>query len=227
MAATVTPPKEKTREPSKEAHDGRGRPPEPPGGGNGGNGDPQGPDPRSMAVQRYRLGMWIAIGGIVMLFAAFTSAMVVRKGLGNDWSPFELPVVLWASTAALLASSFTLEAARRAMWRGVEEKLRRWIGITAGLGAVFLGCQLLAWNELASRGLYVASTPNSSFFYLLTATHGLHLAGGVLAMGYTVLRVWRNRPWITREATVEATTLYWHFMDGLWVYLFVLLMVWR
>lgn len=194
-------------------------------GGNGGGRDDF--DPRTAAVQRYKLGTWIGMGGIVMVFAAFTSAMVVRSGISNDWQPFQLPGVLWVSTAVLLASSFALEKAKRLMRREVYGGLRRWVGITAILGAVFLALQYAGWTQLAARGIYVASNPSSSFFYVLTAAHGLHLLGGVIALSYVVYRVWRPAVWITREAVVESTALYWHFMDGLWVYLVLLLAFWR
>jgi cytochrome c oxidase subunit 3 len=105
--------------------------------------------------------------------------------------------------------------------------LRRWVGITAVLGAAFLALQYAGWAQLAARGIYVASNPSSSFFYVLTAAHGLHLLGGVIALSYVVYRIWRPTVWITREAVVESTALYWHFMDGLWVYLVLLLAFWR
>jgi cytochrome c oxidase subunit 3 len=174
------------------------------------------------------LGVWIGIGGIVMMFAAFTSAMVVRSGLSDDWRSLDLPRLLWLSTAVLLTSSFSIEKARRAMWRDHTTELQRWMAITAGLGVLFLTSQLIAWQQLATRGVFVATNPSSSFFYVLTAAHGVHLLGGLLTLGYVTLRVWRpSSYWPTRAAAVEAASLYWHFMDGLWVYLLVLLMVWR
>lgn len=167
------------------------------------------------------------MGGIVMLFAAFTSAMVVRRGAAEDWITVELPRILWLSTVILLISSFTIEKARRALWAAQNVDLRRWMTLTAGLGAAFLASQLFAWHQLAQRGIFLASNPSSSFFYVLTAAHGLHLLGGLLTLGYVTFRVWRPAYWPTQAAAVEAATLYWHFMDGLWVYLLVLLIFWR
>jgi cytochrome c oxidase subunit III len=228
MATTLTPPKpRRTAERLRPTSGGGGifRPLD--GGRHGdGGGDGWGRDPDS-AIQRYKLGVWIGIGGIVMLFAAFTSAMVVRSGLSEDWRAIELPHVLWLSTAVLLISSFSIEKARRAMRRDDNAALQRWMTVTAGLGALFLASQLVAWQQLASHGVFVSTNPSSSFFYLLTAAHGLHLLGGLLTLSYVTLRVWRSSPWATRAAAVEAATLYWHFMDGLWVYLLVLLTVWR
>ena len=225
MATTLTPPKPKRRDERPWAAGGGGHvPPRYEGRDGGGGGD--GWDPHA-AVRLYKLGVWIGIGGIVMLFAAFTSAMVVRSGLSGDWRAIELPQVLWLSTAVLLISSVSIEKARRAMWREQNTELRLWMTLTAGLGAVFLASQLIAWQQLASRGVFVATNSSSSFFYVLTAAHGVHLLGGLLTLGYVTMRLWRPAFWPTRAAAVEAASLYWHFMDGLWVYLLVLLMVWR
>jgi cytochrome c oxidase subunit 3 len=229
MASVVTSPEPKTRTltQSPAVDNGRGaagggrR-----GGGGGEGGGPHGSNPGA-AVERYKLGVWVGFGGIVMVFAALTSAMVVRSGLSDDWKAFDLPGVLWLSTAVLLLSSISIEKAKRAMRDGLEAGLRRWLSVTAMLGACFLATQLAGWSELADRGIYIATNPSSSFFYLLTAGHGLHLFGGLLALTYVVFRVWRATAWATKEAAIEGTVLYWHFMDGLWVYLFALLLVWR
>ena len=198
------------------------------GSGRGGDGGgPRQPDPAAMAVQRYKLGVWVGSGGIIMVFAAFTSAMVVRSGMGDDWKSFGLPGVLWFSTAALLVSSFTIEKAKHALRAVAEADLKKWLAATSVLGAAFLASQWAGWLNLADRGLYLADNPSHSFFYVFTVGHGLHLFGGLLALGYVTARVWLGRIWITREAAIEAAALYWHFMDALWVYLFVLLMVWR
>ncbi len=203
-----------------------------PGGGNGSGrggdgGSPREPDPAAMAVQRYKLGVWVGFGGIIMVFAAFTSAMVVRSGMGEDWKSFGLPTVLWFSTALLLVSSFTIEKAKRALRASAEDDLKKWLTVTAVLGAAFLASQWAGWMDLVDRGLYLAANPSHSFFYVFTVGHGLHLFGGLIAVWYVTACVWRGRLWATREAVVEAAALYWHFMDALWVYLFVLLLVWR
>ena len=184
-------------------------------------------DPEAMAVQRYKLGVSVGFGGIIMVFAALTSAMVVRSGLGEDWQSFRLPGVLWFSTIVLLGSSFTVEKAKRAWRVSSEDSSRRWLVATAVLGAVFLTFQWLGWLNLSERGLYLATNPSHSFFYVFTVGHGLHLFGGLVAIGYVTGRVWCGRSWATCGAAVEASALYWHFMDVLWLYLFVLLLVWR
>ena len=166
---------------------------------------------------RYRLGMWVALASIVMLFTSLSSAYVVRSGVMNDWFPIAVPRVMFGSTALILLSSVSIEIARR--------KLKRsYLLLTAFLGLGFLVSQVVAWRQLASQGIYLASNPYSSFFYLLTGAHAVHLAGGLLALGFLLLR---SRNQVVRQATADAVSIYWHFMDALWIYLFLLLFLWR
>ena len=219
MAATLAPVDELARTES-----GGGKfvtlPPESQGGWGG-------PDRNERIVQRYKLAVWVGMGAIVMFFAALTSAMIVRQGLSGDWQPFALPPVLYASTLLLLASSLTMELARRCLRERTLDRLRLWVNISALLGVAFVGCQLLGWQALVDKGIYLASNPANSFYYLLTAGHGAHLIGGIGALGYIWARVGASRPWPTREAAVEAAALYWHFMDVLWIYILGLLLFWR
>jgi cytochrome c oxidase subunit 3 len=175
---------------------------------------------------RYRIGMWVALASILMMFTALSSAYIVRAASSIDWQPLQMPRVLLLSTTLILISSGTLEAARR-KWRDAANGSRSWLLVTVVLGVGFLGLQLLAWRQLARQGVFVTSNPHSSFFYVFTAAHGLHLLGGLLALGYLSLRA---RPARDDEAALErsqagadAVTIYWHFMDFLWIYLFVLL----
>ena len=203
----------------------------PKGGGNGrgfapfggGGGEPRGRPGRD--DRRYYTGMMLGLGAVVMVFAAFTSAYVVRKGLSEDWLPTRIPPVLWINTVVLLASSVTLEKAKRAL----EDagRFRRWWWLTTGLGVAFLAGQIVAWRQLAAAGVYVYSNPSSSFLYLLTGTHGVHLLGGVAALLYFALKSPSEPSGTHGKTPVGVTALYWHFMDGLWIYLFLLLLLWR
>jgi len=123
-------------------------------------------------------------------------------------------------------SSATLELARRSLRTGAAKEFIRWLSVTLVLGLGFLSGQLIAWRELASRGVYLASNPGSSFFYVLTAAHGIHLLGGVVALGYVVLRARRIAFGEVRRTPLEVTAIYWHFMDALWIYLFFVLLNW-
>jgi cytochrome c oxidase subunit 3 len=175
--------------------------------------------------------MWIGLASILMLFTALTSAYIVRAGLSDDWRPIQAPGFLWASTALILASSVTFHMARRAIKRFEVKSYTLWVAVTGLLGLGFLTTQLLAWRQLVAQGVYLASNPHSSFFYVLTGTHAVHLLGGVLGLGYLLARNWNKLE--AREAVQKRQKaagvigLYWHFMDGLWVYLFLLLFLWR
>src|SRR5207253_2776562 len=146
---------------------------------------------RSVAANpgnRFRTGAWVVIAGVVMLFTALTSSYIVRSASSNDWQPIAMPKVLWLSTALILISSLTMEISRRSLKRQRDASYGRWLLITVALGLVFLVSQLLAWRQLVRQGVYMASNPYNSFFYLFTAAHGLHLLGGILALGYLLLR---------------------------------------
>lgn len=198
------------------------------GDGSGGNdfggheGDAR-PEPLPVPARAYYVGMWMAIAGIVMLFAAFTSAMIVRRGISNDWAAIALPHILYLNTLVLVASSFTLELARRSLAVDRAGHFARWLYVTLVLGLGFVAGQLLAWRELASRGVYVSTNPSSSFFYLLTAAHGLHLLGGIAALGYLAFHGQELVLKLKGRVAVGVTALYWHFVDGLWLYLLILL----
>lgn len=181
--------------------------------------------------KRYRIGMWVAIAGMLMLFTSLTSAYIVRAASSDDWQALPMPRILLLSTALIVISSGTLEAARAYLKSQTEAWFFRLLSASILLGVVFLVCQAFAWRQLARSGVYLASNPHSSFFYLLTATHGLHLFGGLVALLYLWVRSLKplanERVAAGRQFAADAVTLYWHVMDGLWIYLFLLLFLWR
>lgn len=183
------------------------------------------------AFDKYKLGAWVVLAGVTMLFTALTSAYIVRASSSNDWRPLEAPRLLWLSTGLIVASSLTFEIARRALKRRENAPYSRWLMLTVLLGLGFLAAQLLAWRQLVGQGLYLSSNPHSSFFYVLTGAHALHLLGGVLGLDYLLLRSRRKlaeeQGEEKRLAIVSSVALYWHFMGGLWIYLFLLLFLWR
>jgi cytochrome c oxidase subunit 3 len=172
--------------------------------------------------------VWIGIAAITMSFAAYTSALVVRQGAAPDWQHFELPRILYLNTLLLLASSGTLERGRRlilkeALWRTASTSQGpTWILLTLELGLLFIAGQVFAWRDLAAQGLFLGTNPSSGFFYVFTALHALHLLGGVTALGYLLGRLRASTVWPPIGA-LDATSLYWHFMDVLWLYLLVVL----
>ena len=180
---------------------------------------------------RYRIGMWVALASVAMMFTSLSSAYVVRAGSSKDWFPLAMPRVLLVSTALILISSVTLETARRRLKASLNNAYAKFLLLTALLGIGFLVSQLFAWKQLSAQGVYLSSHPHSSFFYLLTGAHGVHLIGGLLALALLLFRSRRQsvEPGFVakRQATADAVTIYWHFMDALWIYLFLLLFLWR
>lgn len=193
-------------------------------GHNGGEGEPAAP---TLHQHIYVTGIWLALAAILMFFMALTSSFIVRKGLSSDWAPFPFPPILWFNTGVLLASSFTLTAARRFLARGLPGAFQSWWTITTALGLVFLVGQLFAWWQLAAAGIYLASNPSSSFFYLLTATHGIHLLGGMVVLLWVGFRCWPEDARLSLPTAATISGIYWHFMDGLWIFLFLLLWLGR
>jgi cytochrome c oxidase subunit 3 len=178
-----------------------------------------------------RTGVWIGIGAISMSFAAYTSALVVRAGDSPDWTHVTVPWLLYANALTLIASSVTLEIGRRRVSGRFEARASglAYLSLTLALGVVFVFGQILAWRLLAARGLYLATNPNASFFYVLTAVHALHLIGGLAGVGYVVYRARLSAfpsPGPVSPGTLGAVALYWHFMDVLWLYLLGVLTLW-
>ena len=227
---------------------GRGGAPPPvyEGGGDGGRGDGY-PD-YGRRLRRARLGLAVALAPIFMFFISIVSAYIVRQGLPTfddrtntyvrDWIPVQLPLaLLLVNTALLAASSMTAEFARRQITRqaalapvrsipGVSlgpERSFPWLAVTVVLGGCFLAGQWMAWQELANRGFYIATSASSSFVYLLTAAHGIHLAGGVIVLLYAAIVSLMHKPVEARRIVVDVTAWYWHFMFALWIGIFALL----
>jgi len=198
-------------------------------------------------LRRARLGLAVGVIGIVMVFVSFTSAYIVRQGLPtldphtntlvHDWFPLPLPALLFFNTGLLLISSVTMTLARRQVGRFTPPSRTAavpnifvgrdgtilWLALTVVLGISFLRGQWIVWRELQASGFYVATSPSSSFIYLLTGTHGAHLLGGIfalLAAGATILF---RRTAESRVVVLDVTAWYWHFMTLLWIYILCLL----
>jgi len=225
--------------------DGGVLPPVRAGGGDDGS-SPRLPD-YTTRLRRARLGLLVALTPVIMLFVSFSSAYVVRQGLPTldprtnqlvlDWIPVTLPKLLLINTGVLILSSLFMELARRQVkvqvtgvapetvpGVSIGDQVRiPWLAMTLLLGLVFLFGQWTAWRQLGANGFYVATTPSSSFVYLLTGTHAVHLMGGVLALFVAgIAALWR-RSVATRSIVVDVTAWYWHFMAGLWIYILCLL----
>jgi cytochrome c oxidase subunit 3 len=175
---------------------------------------------------RYRIGMLVSLASIAMLFTSLSSAYIVRSGVTYDWYPIAVPRVMFGSTALLLLCSVSIEIARRKLKQGLSQTYSKYLLLTGLLGLGFLVSQLIAWRQLAAQGMYISTHPHSSFFYVLTGTHGVHILGGLLGLSFLWLRSKRLID-DKRQAAADAVAIYWHFMSALWIYLFLLLFLWR
>lgn len=217
------------------------------GGGGGRGGDDNIPN-YGERLRRYRLGLMLALSSVVMLFVSFTTAYVVRKAgavwdpASNDyisnWVPLTLPVrTLLVNTFILLLSSFVLEFARRRAAEDVAlapivgmpgirvsaSHALPWVWMTIVLGLGFLAGQTYAWHVLQLTNTTFATSTSSSFFFMLTGVHAVHLVGGIIALLYAGMTAWLHRPPETRRIVIDVTAWYWHFMGLLWIYIFALL----
>ena len=199
---------------------------EPPAGGDGGGDGDRGRRPRKPPQRRYSTAITLGMISILMFFLGLCVAFLVLKHVGQTWAPLHLPRILWLNTAILLLSSYTLERARRRLSAIDFPGFRKLWRVTTILGTLFLAGQLVAWLQLVATGVYIASNQATSFFYIFTAAHGVHLLGGVAALLYVATRDFEKGK-ISRTTAVEITSYYWHFMDGLWVFLLLLLYLGR
>jgi cytochrome c oxidase subunit 3 len=169
------------------------------------------------------------MASIVMMFVALASSYIILSA-DEKWQPVRMPRAFMLSTGLILISSVTMTAAQGQMRQGERRKYQGWLLLTLLLGIGFLASQYKGWQQLFAAGVFMAGNPHSSFYYLFTGAHGIHLLGGLTAMTYLAARSGQVVTGLASEkrlAAIEAVALYWHFMDGLWVGLFLLLWLWK
>jgi cytochrome c oxidase subunit 3 len=207
-------------------HGGKGGGKIPPAGGGDGDEGDQRQQPRKPSQRRYSTAITLGMVSILMFFLALCSAFIALRHVSEVWVPAHLPRILWLNTAILLASSYTLERARKHLSVLDLWGFQRLWRVTTALGGLFLLGQLMAWLQLVASGVYVARNQATSFFYIFTAAHAVHLLGGIAALVYVALRDF-DQGKISRVTAARITSYYWHFMDGLWIFLLALLYLGR
>lgn len=175
-------------------------------------------DPTKSVPGLYRVGLFAACISITAFFVSLVIAYYWRKHTPPFWNPVPIPKVLWLSTALIVISSGTLETARRLFRRGQWRMAQHFLLGTASLGTAFLASQLTAWRSLVLHGAFLAKNPHSSFFFLFTGLHAVHLIGGLVMLFVVVLGTSKRRE------MVDVATSYWHFLTVLWIALFWVLM---
>jgi cytochrome c oxidase subunit 3 len=206
------------------------------GGGGGGNdgGDNDFPQDnfseqtQASSTNKFRIAMWFFLLVVLMTFGVLIGAYVFTyQNDVAEWQPFNLPIQVWISTILIVASSLTFKIAQKYLDSYKQQKAKTWLLATTVLGAAFISSQILAWMALSARGVYVQSNPYAGFFYIMTAVHAVHVLGGIIILGYVVLRTWHETDSIVelekRKNVSKTAGWYWHFMDALWLALFLLL----
>jgi cytochrome c oxidase subunit 3 len=196
-------------------------PPVQPPGGRGG--DDSSDSGSSFPISKGQVGVWILLTAVVMLFAGLSSAYIVLRGV-PAWQRIELPSLLWPNTLILLLSSVAIDISRRAVRRNDLQSMKRWLTVGGLLGLAFLIGQLAAWRQLVNAGVYIPSTLQSGFFYILTGLHGVHLLGGVIALCVVMVKATKRQLTAFNYEPLKLFAMYWHVMDVLWIYLFSLLL---
>ncbi|MEP6902949.1 MAG: heme-copper oxidase subunit III [Actinomycetota bacterium] len=204
------------------------------GGNNGGDDGSNDslPEAYEKSFSKSRIFTWFLLLVVLMTFGGLISAYIVIATNGVlEWKPFSLPFQVWISTVIILAGSFSYSIAQKAIASNNQQKSKNWLLATTALGAMFISSQILVWFELVQRGYYMQSNPYAGFFYLMTALHAVHVIGGIIALGYVVLRIWNESEseieLEKRREISDAVGWYWHFMGGLWIVLLSLLAFWK
>jgi len=179
---------------------------------------------KPLSMHPKKFAMWIFVATVGMLFASLTSAYIVRQAEGN-WLYFNLPSMLNWTTAVILVSSATMQMAYWSAKKDLLEKVKLWVSITMVLGVVFLVGQVLAWKELVAQNVYFVGNPSGSFLYVLTGLHGLHIISAIVYLVIVMVSAFRFKIHSRSLAQIEMCTTYWHFLGGLWLYLFIFLIL--
>jgi cytochrome c oxidase subunit 3 len=191
----------------------------------GGNRDDGSDDrPSTFPITKGQVALWVALTGIIMLFAGLSSAFIVLRGVPT-WQNIAIPPLIWVNTAILLVSSLTIELSRKAIRANRLISMKRWLAASACLGFGFLIGQVAAWRQLVAAGVHLGSTLHSGFFFVLTGIHGFHLLGGIIALSWVLMKAFRNELMPFAHEPLALCAKYWHFMDALWVYLAMLLVL--
>ncbi len=181
---------------------------------------------QTLAMNPKKFAMWLFIGSVVMLFASLTSAYIVRQAEGN-WLYFELPSILTISTIVILLSSATMQWAYWSAKKDSFSQLKVLVSVTALLGVTFLVLQFLGWKDLVANQVYLVGNPSGSFLYVITGLHGMHIISAIVFLLIVLVSAFRLRIHAKNLLQMEMCTTYWHFLGGLWLYLFVFLLLYR
>jgi len=179
---------------------------------------------RPLSMNPKKFALWLFIITVVMIFAALTSAYIVRQAEGN-WLVFELPTAMWVTTGIILLSSVTMHWAYLSAKKDELGQVKLAIGITTALGVLFLIGQFYVWGILVDHNVFFVGNPSGSFLYVLSGLHGLHLVSGIIFLIIVLISALRYKVHAKNLNQIQMCATYWHFLDGLWIYLFIFLLL--
>jgi cytochrome c oxidase subunit 3 len=179
---------------------------------------------KPLAMNPKKFALWLFIVSVVMIFASLTSAYIVRQAEGN-WVLFELPRLFWINTGVILVSSITMHWGYLSAKRDNLEMVKIATAVTTILGIAFLVGQYMAWGELVANSIHLVGNPSGSFVYILSGLHGLHIVGGVVFLLILLALTFKYKVHSKALNQIEMCATYWHFLGGLWLYLFVFLLL--
>lgn len=171
-------------------------------------------------IHPHKFTLWVGLGSIIMMFAGLTSAYIV-KGSQPEWATVEIPSIFYYSTAAILLSSLTIQLSLKTFKERKMKAYRRLISVTALLGTLFITLQLIGFNQLWQSGVNLRGSGAGQFLYIIFGLHLLHVLGGVIALLIIFIKAYTSRVRNYNPVTIELASTYWHFVDLLWIYLFV------
>jgi cytochrome c oxidase subunit 3 len=177
-------------------------------------------------IHPHKFTLWVGIASIIMMFAGFTSAYIVKRNLTN-WVTFDLPEIFWYSTAVILLSSLTIMASRKLFKQGEMAKYRRLLAVTMLLGILFVILQTIGFLSLWEKGFTLTKNVSFSFLYIIVGLHALHVLGGVIALLIVLIKAFSVRIKTYSSVPIDLMSIYWHFVDFLWIYLLIFLILIR
>lgn len=181
---------------------------------------------KPMAMNAKKFGMWLFLASVMMLFMSITSAYIVRQAEGN-WVYFDLPSLFYVTSGIIVVSSITMQLAYFATKKDNLSTAKTMMALTSLLGVAFLVGQFLGWGQLVSNSVYLVGNPSGSFLYILTGLHGLHVISAVVFLLIMLGAIFTGKAHAGNMTKMEMCTTYWHFLGGLWLYLFVFLLLTR
>ncbi|MEO6638061.1 MAG: heme-copper oxidase subunit III [Ginsengibacter sp.] len=177
-------------------------------------------------IHPHKFTLWIGLASIVMMFAGLTSAYIIKRNLSN-WISFDLPLIFWYSTAVIIISSVTIMVSRKAFRQRDMKSYRRWLAVTMVLGVAFVLMQYLGFTQLWASGVTLTRNVSFSFLYIIVGLHALHVIAGVIALIVILIKAFSFKIKNYNPVQIELMSTYWHFVDFLWIYLLLFLVMIR